>query len=139
MTNLRAWPVATKFLVGALILYSALLCGVSLTSFIQSLYEHWSIKAEDIVLQSLMTLFLPAVIVGLSRARLASGLLFVGVAIDLALLCFLSNSTGEGTAIGILSSLVFLGCPMLGAAILFRHLSRQPPKTGNPPASILKL
>jgi hypothetical protein len=124
MTNVRAWPIATKCLVGALILYGALLCGVSLTSFIQSLYEHWSIKAEDIVLQSLMTLFLPTVIAGLFRPRLASGLLFAGVAIDLTLLCFLTRSTGEGTTIGILTSLIFLACPMLGAALLFRRLSR---------------
>jgi hypothetical protein len=124
MSNLRSWPLWARVLVAALILYSAILCAVSLTTFIQTLRQHWTLKASDIVLQSLMTLFLPALLVGLRSERLASRSLFAGVAIDLALLCFLSRA-GTGTAVGIVTTVIFVGCPMLGAAILFRHLSRR--------------
>jgi hypothetical protein len=128
-----------KLLVGALILYSGLLCGVSLTTFIQTLHRHWMLKASDLVLQSLMTLFLPAVLTGLRRPRLASGLLLAGVALNLAVLCSLSSSMGEGTAIGIVTSLIFLACPMLGAAILFRRLSRPAVQGSRPAPSIYKM
>jgi hypothetical protein len=139
MSDVRSWPLWGKVLVGALVLYGGLLCGVSLTTFVQALRQHWALKADDFVLQSLMTLFLPALLIGLRRARLASGLLLAGVAIDLALLCFLSSSTGDGTAIGIVSSLVFLGSPMLGGAIVFRRLSRRPRAASDSATSIFKL
>jgi hypothetical protein len=137
MSNLRSWPLWARVLVAALVLYSAILCAVSLTTFIQTLRQHWTLKASDIVLQSLMTLFLPALLVGLRSERLASRSLFAGVAIDLALLCFLSRA-GNGTAVGIVTTLIFVGCPMLGAAILFRRLSR-PAIERSKPAPTFKL
>jgi hypothetical protein len=126
MGTARSWPVWSRFLVGALMLYSGLLCVVSLSAFVQSLRQHWTLKADDFVLQALMTLFLPALVIGLRKVRLASGLLFAGTAIDVGLLLSVSNRTGDGTVAAIASSVMFLGCPMLGAAILFHFLSRRP-------------
>jgi hypothetical protein len=136
MSNPRSWPVWSKFLVGALVLYSALLCAVSLATFVQALRQHWALKAHDLVLQALMTLFLPALLVGLREARLASGLLFAAVAIDLVLFLSLSSRTGDGTNAITVGSLIFLGCPMLGAATLFRRLSRLAAEGSKPGPSI---
>jgi hypothetical protein len=125
MGNARSWPVWSRFLVGALMLYSGLLFVVSLLAFVQALRQHGALKTDDFVLQALMTLFLPALALGLHRGRLASGLLFLGTAIDVGLLLSVSSRSGDGTLAAIASSVVYLGCPMLGSAILLQFLSRR--------------
>jgi hypothetical protein len=125
MPTAAPWPVWSKFLMGALILYSGLLCAVSLSVFIDALRNGWALKADDIEIQTLMALFLPLLLVGLRRQRLASGLLFLATGIDLLLILTVNRSTGDGTAAMLAGSVVFLGIPLLSSAIFLHTLVRR--------------
>ena len=118
------WSVWNKFYVAAFILYSALLCFVSTTVFISALRQHATMTPSDIVIQTLMTLFLPVLIFGIRKPRLASGLLFAGAATDLALTLFINAHAAANTSGTLNTSLLFLGFPMLASAIVFHLISR---------------
>jgi hypothetical protein len=128
MPIIAKWSVWSKFYVISLLLYSALLCFVSTKVFVAAVQQHSPLKASDIVIQALMTLFLPMLILGIWKPRLTSGLLFAGAATDLALM--LSTYAHPGNMSGMLSaSLLFLGFPMLASAILFHLISRTSART----------
>jgi hypothetical protein len=121
----RGWPLWGKALFSALLLYSLLLCCVSLSVFVQSAMHGWNLKIVDIAMQLLMMFFPPLLLLGLWRPRLASILLITCAVADLMLLLSMSNRTGDGTGTMLIGSILFLGIPMLGAAILLRRLSAQ--------------
>jgi hypothetical protein len=124
MPSPARWSAWNKFYVATFILYSALLCFVSTTVFISALRQHATMTASDIVMQTLMTFFLPVLILGIRKPRLASGLLFAAAATDLALTLF-TNAHASTSASGALNaSLLFLGFPMLASAITFHLISR---------------
>jgi hypothetical protein len=124
MRTIAKWSAWNKFYVAAFVLYSALLCFVSLTVFVSALRQHAALTASDIVIQTLMTLFLPVQLLGIRKPRLASGLLFAGAATDLALTLFLNAHARTNTSGALNASLLFLGFPMLASAIVFHLLSR---------------
>ena len=124
MPNAVKWSTWNKFYVGAFLLYGGLLWFVSMTVFLAAIKHGARLKPSDIVIQSLMTIFLPILIVGIWKQRLASGLLFAGAATDLALTLFLNTRAGNGMGGVLNASLLFLGFPMLASAIIFHLLSR---------------
>ena len=70
-----------------------------------------------------MLLFLPMLLLGLWKIRLAASLLFLAAAANLGLLLSANQSTGDGITAMLAGSLPFLGTPMVASAILFRLLS----------------
>ena len=63
-------------------------------------------------------------LLGLFQPRAASALLFVGGIINLALTLTAGRNTADAVTGLIGASLLFLGVPMLGAAIFFHRISR---------------
>jgi hypothetical protein len=124
MSNVARWSAWNKFYVAAFVLYSALLCFVSSTVFISGLRQHASLTPSDLIIQTLMTLFLPLLLFGIRKPRLASGLLFAGAATDLALTLFMNTHTATTASGALNASLLFLGFPMLASAIVFHLISR---------------
>jgi hypothetical protein len=121
------WPIWGKAVYIALTAYSALLSTVSISVFYQAIRQHWGLKLIDILLQSLMLLFLPMLLIGLWKIRLAASLLFLGAATNLGLLLSANRSTGDGITAMLAGSLLFLGTPMVASAILLRLLSPSTP------------
>jgi hypothetical protein len=124
MPNVAKWSAWNKFYIAAFILYSALLCFVSSTVFVSALRQHAPLTASDLVIQALMTFFLPALLLGIRKPRLASGLLFAGAATDLALTLFMNTHVASNPSGTLNASLLFLGFPMLASAIVFHLISR---------------
>ena len=124
MPSTTKWTIWSRFYVGAFLLYGGLLWFVSMSVFLAAIKHGARLKPPDIVIQSLMTLFLPILILGIWKQRLASGLLFAGAATDLALTLFLNAHTGNGMGGLLNASLLFLGFPMLASALIFHLLSR---------------
>jgi hypothetical protein len=129
MPNPARWSVPNRFLAGALILYSALLCAVSLHVFYTALHQGAPLNFASIAVQTLTTLFLPLLLVGIWKPRLTSALLFAAAAAILALTLASAHDTASGTAGLVGASLLFLGVPMLGSAIFFHLVSRTAPRT----------
>ena len=121
----RTWPVWARVLYGALLLYAALLCGVSLFAFIQSQHPRWNFELPDFTFQALITLFLPTLLIGLRRPRIASGLLFLGLAIDIVLTIVIGRSKSDLVRGLALSNVLFVGFPMLGSALFLHRQSRK--------------
>ncbi len=124
MPNPARWTIPGRFLAGALILYSALLCAVSLHVFYTAVQQGSPLNAAAITVQVLTTLFLPLLILGLWKPRLASALLFAGAAAILALTLTSAHSAPSSPAGLVGASLLFLGVPMLGSAIFYHLLAR---------------
>lgn len=118
------WSVPNRFLAGALILYSALLCAISFHVFFTAVRQGSPLNFAGITVQTLTTVFLPLLILGIWRPRLASALLFAAAAAILALTFTNAHSAASATAGMIGASLLFLGVPMLGSAIFFHLISR---------------
>jgi Na+(H+)/acetate symporter ActP len=124
MPNPMRWSIPNRFLASALILYSALLCAVSLHVFYTAVHQGAPLNAAAIAVQLLTTLFLPLLILGLWKQRLTSALLFAGAAAILALTLTTTRSAERSTAGLVGASLLFLGVPMLGSAIFFHRIAR---------------
>jgi hypothetical protein len=127
MSNPARWSIPNRFLASALILYSALLCAVSLHVFFSAIHQGSPLNAAAITVQALSTLFLPLLVLGLWKQRLTSALLFAGAAAILALTLTTTHSAAikaAGTAGLVGASLLFLGVPMLGSAIFFHRIAR---------------
>jgi hypothetical protein len=124
MPNSARWSIPNRFLAGALILYSALLCAVSLHVFYTAIHQGSPLNAASITVQLLTTLFLPLLILGIWKPRLTSALLFIAAAAILALTLSTTHSSTTGTAGLVGASLLFLGVPMLGSAIFFHRIAR---------------
>ena len=127
MPNPTRWSVPNRFLAGALIVYSALLCAVSLHVFYTAIKQGSPLNAASITIQTLTTLFLPLLILGLFKSRLASAMLFASAAALLALAFTIGHSNTNGVSGLVDASLLFLGIPMLGSAIFFHRISRPTP------------
>jgi len=123
MSSIKQWPLWSKILFGALVLYSGWLFIVSLGVFYQAWKQHWALKAPDIVMQIIMAFFLPLLLVGFRNARAASGGLYILALADAAFLLLPSRTLGDGTSAMIVGSLLFLGVPALGSAILLHAIS----------------
>ncbi len=117
-------------MMGALLLYSGLLCAVSVSVFVAAWRQGSPLKIDDILMQTLMTVFLPILVLGIWKQRIASGLLFVGTGVDIILLLTLGSRTGDGMATMIVGSIAFVGVPMLAAAIF---LTRRAPRRAASP------
>jgi hypothetical protein len=117
------WSIPNRFLASALILYSALLCAVSLHVFDTAVHQGAPLNSAAITVQALTTLFLPLLVLGLWKQRLTSALLFAGAAAILAL-TLTTHSASSGTAGLVGASLLFLEVPMLGSAIFFHRIAR---------------
>ncbi len=124
MPNPARWSVPNRFLAGALILYSALLCAISFHVFFTAVQQGSPLNFASITVQTLTTLFLPLLILGIWKPRLASALLFAAAAAILALTFTNAHSAASTTAGMIGASLLFLGVPMLGSAIFYHLISR---------------
>jgi hypothetical protein len=124
MPNPARWSIPNRFLAGALILYSALLCAVSFHVFTTAIQQGSPLNFASIAVQTLTTLFLPLLILGLWKQRLTSALLFAAAAAILALTLTSAHSAASATAGLVGASLLFLGVPMLGSAIFFHLIAR---------------
>jgi len=124
MPNPVRWSIPNRFLVGALILYSALVCALSLHVFVTAIHDGSSLNFASISVQTLTTLFLPLLILGIWKPRLTSALLFAAAAAVLALTFTNAHAAASETAGLIGASLLFLGVPMFGSAIFFYLISR---------------
>jgi hypothetical protein len=127
MRNRTKWPIWSKFLVGALLIYSGLLCALGLHIFSAAVWQSWQLKVAGITVQTLTIVFLPLLLLGLWKPRLTSGLLFGGAVINLAMTLSVGHGTPDEMTGIISASLLFLGVPMLGSAILLHCLSRPAP------------
>jgi len=125
MSSIKQWPLWSKILFGALVLYSGWLFIVSLGVFYQAWKQHWALKAPDIVMQIIMAFFLPLLLVGFRNTRAASGGLFLLALADLAFLLAPSRLVEDGSAAMVMGSLFFLGVPALGSAIMLHAISRR--------------
>jgi hypothetical protein len=127
MPNPARWSIPNRFLAGALILYSAMACVLSLHVFYTAIHDGSPLNFASIAVQTLTTLFLPLLILGIWRPRVASALLFAAAVAILALTFTNVHAAASETASLIGASLLFLGVPMLGSAIFFHLLSRPTP------------
>lgn len=126
MSNTARWSISNRFLAAALILYSALLLGVSLHVFYTAVHQGSPLNFASIVVQTLTVAFLPLLILGIWKPRLASALLFAAAAAVLALILTTAHAATSGTTGLATASLLFLGVPILGAAIFLTSLARLP-------------
>jgi hypothetical protein len=110
MPNPARWSIPNRFLLGVLILYSALACVLSLHVFVTAVHDGSPLNFVSIVVQTLTTLFLP--------------LLFAAATAVLALTFTNAHAAASETAGLIGASLLFLGVPMFGSAIFFYLISR---------------
>jgi hypothetical protein len=124
MPNPARWSLSNRFIVGTLILYSALVCALSLHVFITAIHDGSPLNFASFTVQTLTTLFLPLLILGIWRPRLSSAVLFAAAAAVFALTFTNSHAAASETAGLIGASLLFLGVPMLGSAIFFHRISR---------------
>ncbi len=127
MSHPARWSLPNRFLAGALIVYSATVCGLSLHVFLTAVHDSSPLNFASIAVQTLATLFLPLLILGIWKPRLASALLFTAAAAILALTFTNAHAPASETAGLIGASLLFLGVPMLGSAIFFHRISRPIP------------
>ncbi len=131
MPNPARWSLPNRILVGALILYSVTLCAISFHVFFTAIHEGSPLNFASIAVQTLTTLFLPLLILGIWKSRLTSALLFAAAAAILALTFTNAHAAASGTTGLVGASLLFLGVPMLGSAIFFNLISR-PTSTAHP-------
>jgi hypothetical protein len=124
MPNPARWSLSNRFIVGTLILYSALVCALSLHVFVTAIHDGSPLNFASITVESLTTLFLPLLILGIWKPRISSAALFAAAAAVLALTFTNAHAAASETAGLIGASLLFLGVPMLGAAIFFHRISR---------------
>jgi hypothetical protein len=125
MTWMKQWPLWSKILYAALVLYSGWLCVVSISVFFEAWKQHWVLKAPDIAIQILMALFLPLLLLALWNIRAASGGLFLLALADAAMLLVPRGWLGDGTAAMFVGSLLFFGVPALGSAVFLHAISRR--------------
>jgi len=124
MPNPARWSLSNRFIVGTLILYSALVCALSLHVFVTAIHDGSPLNFASITVESLTTFFLPLLILGIWKPRISSAALFAAAAAVLALTFTNAHAAASETAGLIGASLLFLGVPMLGAAIFFHRNSR---------------
>jgi hypothetical protein len=123
MPNTARWSIPNRFLVGALILYSVLLCAITFHVFFTAVHEGSPLNFASIVIQTLTTLFPPLLVLGIWKPHLTSALLFVGAAAILAITFTNAHAAAIESAGLVGVSLLFLGVPMLGSAIFFHLIS----------------
>jgi hypothetical protein len=127
MPNPTRLSTLSCILAGILILYSASLCAVSLHILYTAIHEGSPLNFAAIVVETLTLLFLPLLIAGLWKPRLISILLFAAAAAILSLTLTTPHAAPSTTAGMIGASLLFLGVPMLAAAIFFHLIAGNNP------------
>jgi hypothetical protein len=125
MSNPARWSILNRFIAGALILYSALLCAISYHVFFTAVHEGSALNFASIVVQALTTLFLPLLILGIWKPRLTSAIFAAAAAVILAVTFVNAHAAASETAGLVGASLLFLGVPMFGSAIFFYLISRR--------------
>jgi len=129
MPNPARWSVPNRFLAGALILYSVLVLVLSLHVFFTAIHDGSPLNFASITVQALTALFLPLLVLGIWKPRLASALLFAAAAAILALTFTNTHAAASQTGGLVGASLLFLGVPMLASSIFFHLISRPTPPT----------
>jgi len=129
MPNPARWSVPNRFLAGALILYSVLVLVLSLHVFFTAIHDGSPLNFGSITVQALTALFLPLLVLGIWKPRLASALLFAAAAAILALTFTNTHAAASQTGGLVGASLLFLGVPMLASSIFFHLISRPTPPT----------
>ena len=129
MPNPARWSVPNRFLAGALILYSVLVLVLSLHVFFTGIHDGSPLNFASITVQALTALFLPLLVLGIWKPRLASALLFAAAAAILALTFTNTHAAASQTGGLVGASLLFLGVPMLASSIFFHLISRPTPPT----------
>lgn len=124
MSSPARWSLPNRFLLGVLILYSALVCALSLHVFFTAIHDGSSLNFASIVVQSLTTLFLPLLILGIWKPRLTRVILIASAAVVLAMTFVNAHAATRDSAGLIGASLLFLGVPMLASAIFFHRICR---------------
>ncbi len=124
MPNPNRWSIPNRILAAALILYSALLCGISLHVFYTAVHQGSPLTADALCVQALAMAFPLLLLVGLFQPRVTSVLLFAAGVLNLVLTLTAGRNTADAVTGLIGASLLFLGVPMLGAAIFFHRISR---------------
>ena len=120
--QLAKWPLWAKVLYGVFVAYGALLCVAAAMAFLDSSRNGYGMKWPDIVMQTLLILFLPLLLIALRSPRAASGALLL-LALAEAIFITSRNAAGDSSEIMIIASLVFLGVPVLGATFLLRRMA----------------
>jgi hypothetical protein len=125
MPNVTHWSIPNRLLLGAFLPYSAAVCVLSLHVFYTAIHNGSPFTFATITAQILSMLFLPLLILGIWKPRLASAFLFIAAAAVLALTLTNAHAPASETAGLIGASLLFLGVPMFASAI-FLHLLSHP-------------
>ncbi len=120
------WTIWNRFYVAAFLLYGGLLWFISVTVFLAANKQHARLTLSEIILQTLMTIFLPVSILGIWKPRIASTLLFAAAAADLVLTLSIHLRGANGTTGIFNTSIFFLGFPTLATAFLYQMLARTP-------------
>jgi len=124
MPNPARWSVLNRIVLSALMIYSALLCAISSHVFFTAVREGSPLNFASIAVQTLTTLFLPLLILGIWKPRLTSAIFFAAAA-TILVLTFTNAHAAASEAAGLVgASLLFLGVPMFGSAIFFYLISR---------------
>jgi hypothetical protein len=124
MSNPTRWSIPNRFLLGALILYSALVCALSLHVFFTAIHDGSPLNFASITVQTLTILFLPLLVLGIWKPRFTSAILIAAAAVVLAVTFVNSHAAASESAGLVGASLLFLGVPMLASAIFFHLISR---------------
>jgi len=124
MSNPTRWSIPNRFLLGALILYSALVCALSLHVFFTAIHDGSPLNFASITVQTLTILFLPLLVLGIWKPRFTSAILIAAAAVVLAVTFVNAHAAASESAGLVGASLLFLGVPMLASAIFFHLISR---------------
>ena len=124
MPNPARWSIPNRFIAGVLILYSALVCILSLHVFLTAIHDGSPLNFASITVQILTTLFLPLLSSASGRPASPAPCSSPQQPPYLALTFTNAHAAASETAGLIGASLLFLGVPMLGAAIFFLRISR---------------
>jgi hypothetical protein len=124
MPNPARWSTPNRLLLGVLILYSALICVLSLHVFYTAIHDGSPLNLVIDTIQTITALFLPLLILGIWKPRLVSAILILAAAAIFAITIVNAHAAASETAGLVGASLLFLGVPMLTSAIFFYLISR---------------
>ena len=100
MPNLARWSVLNRIVLSVLMIYSALLCAISSHVFFTAVREGSPLNFASIAVQTLTTLFLPLLILGIWKPRLTSAIFAAAAAVILAVTFVNAHAAASETAGG---------------------------------------
>jgi len=121
--QIAKWPLWAKALYSVFVVYSALLCVAGVAATLDSRSHGYGLKWPDLVMQTLLMLFLPLLLVAFRSPHAASGALLLLALADAILIVTSRGSAGNSSGAMLIGSLVFLGLPVLGATVFLRRMA----------------